>query len=106
MMLLAGASRTVVPVSAWPPAALRAAPLPAGAAVAAGAATAWPAGPDCDVAAPDELALLELAAEHPARNMPPPSRTLPIMRSAMAPCLVRPVRVGRRVKLRVFSMPL
>jgi hypothetical protein len=107
MMLLAGASRTVVPVSAWPPTALRAAPLPAAAAEAAGAAaTAWPAGPDSDFAAPDELALLELAAEHPARNMPPPSRTLPIMRSAMAPCLVRPVRVWRRVKLRVFSMPL
>ena len=53
-----------------------------------------------------ELALLELAAEHPARNMPPPSRTLPIVRPATTPCLVRPVRVRRRVKLRVFSMPL
>ena len=28
-----------------------------------------------------ELALLELAAEHPARNMPPPSRTLPIVQA-------------------------
>jgi len=38
--------------------------------------------------------------------MPPPSRTLPIVRPATTPCLVRPVRVRRRVKFRVFSMPL
>src|SRR5580704_9440395 len=104
MMLLAGASRAVVPV---PPGALRAAALPAGA--SAGAGTARPdaaAAAASDELAPLELAPLELAAEHPARNMPPPSRTLPIVRPATTPCLVRPVRVWRRAKLRVFSMPL
>ena len=76
----------------------------------AAAGTPWPAAvfaPTSDeLAALLELALLELAAEHPARNMPPPSRTLPIMRPTTTPCLVRPVRARRRVKLRVFSMPL
>jgi hypothetical protein len=57
---------------------------------------AFPAAP---AAVPGALAaLFELAAEHPARNMPPPSRTLPIMRPAMAPCLVVP--------LVLFRMPL
>jgi hypothetical protein len=55
---------------------------------------------------PDELAVLLVApAEHPARNIPPPSKALPTMRPTMAPYLVRAVRV-RRVKLRVFSMPV
>jgi hypothetical protein len=54
-----------------------------------------------------ELAeLLELPAEHPARNMPPPSMKPPTVRPAMALHRVRPVRVRRRAKLRVFSMPL
>lgn len=99
MMLLPGTSRAVVPVLPGALAALRAASFGAiPAALGTGAAaTAWPAA---------LLALLGLAAEHPARNMPPPSRTLPIMRPAMAPGQVRPVRVPRRVKLRVFNMPL
>jgi hypothetical protein len=76
--------------------------LALGAGAFAGApAFAWPAA--CPAACPavsDELAtLFELPAEHPARNMPPPSRTLPIMRPAMAPCLVV-------VPLGVFRMPL
>jgi hypothetical protein len=103
-MSLAGASLAVVPVPAdgW------AAPLPKLAALAwppmgAGAAT----GPEAAFASPAELAeLLELPAEHPARNVPPASMTLPIMRPAMAPCRVRPVRVRPRAKLPVFSMPL
>ena len=66
-------------------------------AIAGAAAFACPAA---FAAASDELAtLFELPAEHPARNMPPPSRTLPIMRPAMAPCLVV-------VPLGVFRMPL
>jgi hypothetical protein len=48
---------------------------------------------------------LEPDAEQPAMNMPPPSRTLPIIRPARAPGPVRPGRRGR-VKLRVFSMPV
>ena len=56
---------------------------------------AFPAAP---AAVPDALAtLFEPPAEHPARNMPPPSRTLPIMRPATTPCLVFPG---------VFRMPL
>ena len=108
MMLLAAASLAVVPVPPWPPGALRAAALadrgqrglPAATAPAAVLARLW------DEAALLELAPLELAAEHPARNMPPPSRTPPIVTPAATPCLVGPVRVRRRVKLRVFSMPL
>ncbi len=101
MMLLPGTSRAVVPVLPGAVNALRAAPFGASAAaLGTGAATALPAAPGA------LLALLEVAAEHPARNMPPPSRTLPIVRPAMAPCLVRPVRVPRRVKLPVFDMPL
>jgi len=99
MMLLAGASLAVVPVLSAP-GLLRAAAL--GAEPIAGAATAPcpTACPAAFAAAPDELAtLFELPAEHPARNMPPPSRTLPIMRPAMAPCLVV-------VPLSVFRMPL
>jgi hypothetical protein len=92
MMLLAGASRAVVPVPPWPPALPWAADLGAGA--AGTAAFAAPAAPP---AASDELAALLELPEHPARNMPPPSRTLPIMRPAMTPCLV---------PLGVFRMPL
>jgi len=55
---------------------------------------------------PELAELLELPAEHPARNMPPPSTTLPSMKPAVVPRPVRPVRVRRRAKLRVFSMPL
>src|SRR5215831_5335037 len=103
-MLAAGASRAVVPVPP-PPELLREAPPPACAAVGAAAGTA--ASPAVLAAESDELAApLEPDAEQPARNMPPPSRTLPITRPAMAPCLVRPDRSGRRVKLRVFSMPV
>jgi hypothetical protein len=46
---------------------------------------------------PDELAALLALPEHPARNIPPPIRTLPIMRPAATPCLV---------PLAVFRMPL
>src|SRR5271165_1798492 len=106
MMLLAGASRAVVPVPPCPPGALLGAALAAGACAAAAAPPAAVLAAPYDELALLELALLELAAEHPARNMPPPSRTLPIVRPATTPCLVRPVRVQRRVKLRVFSMPL
>jgi len=50
--------------------------------------------------------LTELPAEHPATNMPSPSTTLPSMKPTMAPRPVRPVRVRRPAKPRVFSMPL
>ena len=60
-------------------------------------AVAAAAGRACCPAASDELAPLFELAEHPARNMPPPSRTLPIMRPATTPCLVFPG---------VFRMPL
>jgi len=50
----------------------------------------------CPAASEELAALLELP-EHPARNMPPPSRTLLIMRPATTPCLV---------PLAVFRMPL
>src|SRR3954470_607933 len=110
MMLLAGASRTVVAAS-WPPglpwsAALGAEAIALGAeAIALGAEAASPLAGAAAFAA--ELAApLEVPAEHPARNKPPPSRTLPIMRPATAPGLVRPGRVVRRVRFRVFSMPL
>jgi hypothetical protein len=64
----------------------------------AAAAAAGPAAcPSACPAASDELAALFELAEHPARNMPPPSRTLPIMRPATTPCLVFPG---------VFRMPL
>ena len=93
MMLLAGASLAVVPV---PPCASGRPAMDPGAACAGAAAFAFPAAP---AATPDELAtLFELPVEHPARNMPPPSKTLPIMRPAMAPCLVVP--------LVLFRMPL
>src|SRR5581483_10214731 len=100
MMLLAGASRAVVPVPgplAAPDAAARG---------AASAAAAPPAGAAAELEAP-----LELPAEHPARNMAPPSRTLPVSR----PAIVRPAtvpgrggpdRVPRRAGFRVFSMPM
>src|SRR5260370_34380947 len=101
MMLLAGPSRAVVPMLL---ANFRPAPLAEGAAACAGTPSAWPAA--VLASAPDELAALFELAEHPARNIPPPSRTLPIMRPATAPGLVRPLRVRRRDKLRVFSMPL
>src|SRR6266702_2894818 len=102
MMLLAGTSRAVVPALRLAPGLLRAAALGAWAisGVPAGACPAVPA------AAADELAELSELAEHPARNMPPPSRTLPIMTPAMTPGRVRPDRVARRVRLPVFSMPL
>ena len=62
------------------------------------AAFAWPAAsPAVFAAVSDELAALVALPEHPARNMPPPSRTLPIMRPAMTPCLV---------PLGVFRMPV
>src|SRR5581483_2286238 len=111
MMLLAGASRAVVPVPgplAAPDAAARgAAPAaPAPLAAAPSAAAAPPAGAAAELEAP-----LELPAEHPARNMAPPSRTLPVSR----PAIVRPAtvpgrggpdRVPRRAGFRVFSMPM
>ena len=98
MMLPAGASRAVVPVVPWPPALPWAADLGAGAAAAGAAAFAYPAAPPAVfAAASDELAALLELPEHPARNMPPPSRTLPIMRPTMTPCLV---------PLGVFRMPL
>ena len=71
-------------------------------ALGAGAIAGAPAFgcPAACAAASDELApLFELPAEHPARNIPPPSRTLPIMRPAMTPCPVV-------VPLGVFCMPL
>src|SRR5260370_40355826 len=104
MMLLPGASRAVVPVLPWPAAAFCGALLAEGAASCAGTAAAWPAA--VLDSARDELAALFELAEHPARNIPPPSRTLPIMRPATAPGLVRPLRVRRRGKLRFFSLPL
>ena len=91
MMLPAGASRAVVPVLPWPPALPWAADLGAGTAAAGAAAVRLPRPRS------DELAALLELPEHPARNMPPPSRTLPIMRPAMTPCLV---------PLGVFRMPL
>src|SRR6185437_15971700 len=116
MMLLAGASRAVVPapwalpaldaaaLGAAPAAAAPSAPAPLAAAPLAGAASC--AGTATELAAP-----LELPAEQPARNMPPPSRTLPvsrpaIVRPATAPGRVRPDRVPRRARFRVFSMPV
>src|SRR3954470_1109407 len=103
MMLLAGASRTVVAAS-WPPGLPWSAALGAEA-IALGAEAASPLAGAAAFAA--ELAApLEVPPEHPARNKPPPSRTLPIMRPATAPGLVRPGRVVRRVRFRVFSMPL
>ena len=65
-------------------------------AAALGGAAAAAAGPACP-AASDGLAPLFELAEHPVRNMPPPSRTLPIMRPATTPCLLFPG---------VFRMPL
>ena len=113
MMSLAGASRAVVPVSfcGWAgalPAAVRPAALATGAGAAVGPD---PASADIpELTALPELAelaeLFELPAEHPARNMPPPSTTLPSMKPTMAPRPVRPVRVPRRAKPCVFSMPL
>jgi hypothetical protein len=101
MMLLAGASRAVVPVPPLPSVLPKAEPDASalGGAVAADAAPAAcaPACPSACRAASDELAALFELAEHPARNMPPPSRTLPIMRPATTPCLVFPG---------VFRMPL
>ncbi len=81
MMLLAGPSRAVVPVLL--PADFRSALLAEGAAACAGTPSAWPAA--VLASAPDELAALFELPEHPARNIPPPSRTLPIMRPATAP---------------------
>src|SRR5450631_2063442 len=107
MMLLAGASRTVAAAS-WPPGLAWAA---ARGAEAAAEGTAAPASPLAGTAVPaaawpaELAALLEVPAEHPARNMPPPRRTLPIMRPATVPGRVRPGRVVRRVRFRVFSMP-
>src|SRR5438067_1972255 len=75
MMLLAGASRAVVPVPPWPPA------LPWAAALGAAALAGRSAAAGCP-AASDELAALLALPEQPARNMPPPSRTLPIVRPA------------------------
>jgi len=103
MMLLAGASLAVVPVPPLPPVLPKAEPdasaLGGAVAAAVGAAacpSAFPAASD-EPAALFELAPLFELAEHPARNMPPPSRTLPIMRPATTPCLVFPG---------VFRMPL
>src|ERR1700686_623949 len=101
MMLLAGASPTGAPTPR-PPGLPRAAARGArGRAAGAAAAAASPlAGAAVPSAAwPAELAaLLDVLAEHPARNMPPPRRTLPIMRPATAPGRVRPGRVVRRVR--------
>jgi hypothetical protein len=66
------------------------------AALGAAALAGWLAAAACP-AASDELATLLEPPEHPARNMPPPSRTLLIMRPATTPCLV---------PLAVFRMPL
>jgi hypothetical protein len=94
MMLLAGASRTVVAAS-WPTGLAWSAALGAeaiGLDAEAASPLAGPAAFAAELAAP-----LEVPAEHPARNKPPPSRTLPIMRPATTPCLVFPG---------VFRMPL
>src|SRR4051794_36150005 len=101
MMLLAGASRTVVAAS-WPAGLPGAATLGAEA-IALGAPAASPlAAPAAFTgSAAEPAAPLEVPAEHPARNMPPPSSTVPIMRPATAPGLVRPGRVARRVRVRV-----
>jgi hypothetical protein len=103
MMSPAGASRAVVPVlPGWPPEEFCPA-APAAAATGAGKAS-LPAADRADV--PDALdAELELP-EHPARNIPPPRMALPIARAATAWYLVCPARAPRRVRPRVFSMPL
>ncbi len=107
-MSLAGASLAVVPVPVPVPAGGWAARLPKLVALGwpstgAGAATL----PEAAFATPAESAeLLEPLAEHPARNIPPASMTVPTMRPAIAPCRVRPVRVRLRAKLPVFSMRL
>jgi hypothetical protein len=67
------------------------------AALGAAALAGWLAAAGCPAACPDELAPLLEPPEHPARNMPPPSRTLLMMRPATTPCLV---------PLAVFRMPL
>src|SRR5262249_18270251 len=77
MRLRAGASRAVVPAlpapAPWPP-ALDAAALGAAPAAAAPSAAAPLAGAPSFAGIATELAApLELPAEHPARNMPPPS---------------------------------
>ena len=108
MMSLAGASRALVPVVPGDPAAdLSAGALPAAALLSgAPAAAAAPPATDC-AETPDEVAAeLALLPEHPARSRPPPSNALPIARAATAWYLVCPLRARRRVKPRVFSMPL
>ena len=99
MMSLAGASRAVVPVlpEFVVPPGCPAAPT----ALAAGAGTAAaPAAPFADV--PDAAELAALPVEHPARNTPPPSRTAPTAR----PAAPNGVRLFRRFRPRMFSMPL
>ena len=98
----AGASRAVVPgLSGWPPTDFCPA-APTAAAAGAGKAS-LPAADRAD--GPDALdAELELP-EHPARSIPPPRMVVPIARAATAWYLVCPVR-ARRVRPRVFSMPL
>src|SRR6185437_11662339 len=115
MMLLAGASRAVVPAP-WALLALDAAALGAAPAAAPLAAAPLAAAPlagaaSCAGTATELAAPLELPAEQPARNMPPPSSMLPvtrpaIVRPATAPGRVRPDRVPRRARFRVFSMPV
>ena len=105
MMSLAGASRAVVPVPFCGSTAARPAVPLMGMGAAACPAAALAGSPEL-TELPELAELLELPAEHPARNMPPPSMTPPMVRPAMAPRRVRPVRVRRRAKLRVFSMPL
>ena len=112
MTLLAGASRAVVPVpfcesELSPAEAARAAVPLAGIGAAAFSDPEFADRPEL-TEVPELAELLELPAEHPARNMPPASMTPPMVKPAMAPRRVRPVRVpGRgRAKLRVFSMSL
>jgi hypothetical protein len=71
-----------------------------GAGAAAGPDPAFAGRPEL-TEVPELAELLELPAEHPARNMPAPS-----MKATMAVGPVRPVRARRRAKLRVFIMPL
>jgi hypothetical protein len=108
MMLLAGASRTAVPVPPGCPAALPlaapGAPKAPEAAEAAAGADAWPgaAAVATEPEAADEL--LALFAEHPAMNDPPASMVPPSTRPAVS--VRRPVRLDRRFRLGFSAMPL
>lgn len=105
MMLLAGASRTAVPVLPGCPADL---PLAApGTPKAAEAAEPAEAGAGAAAVATEPEAvdeLLALFAEHPAMNDPPASMVPPSTRPAVS--VRRPVRLDRRFGLGFSAMPL